>query len=308
MRAVISALGLSLVLAACGGGSGDRGYAPEMDEAVYDVMPSPPPPPPPPPSPQRVQAEPAVDGPVNQGGESGVAGAAQFIAYSHSLGLRLPRAGVEPMLQAHLDACREAGPSNCIIIFSSMNNQSDEWASASLQLRARPEWIESFMGGLESELETASGEITYRNTSAEDLTRTIIDTDSRLNAQRTLQTRLETLLERRDGELSDLLAIERELARVTGEVESITSQLAALRLRVSMSELSVAYETRQSAVSPQRFNPLGEALGDFFWNLSSGLAGVITAFAVGLPWLILIGVFLFIWLRLIWPRIRRKKA
>jgi hypothetical protein len=28
---------------------------------------------------------------------------------------------------------------------------------------------------------------------------------------------------------------------------------------------------------------------------------------VGLPWLILIGALLWIWLRLIWPRIRRKK-
>ena len=32
------------------------------------------------------------------------------------------------------------------------------------------------------------------------------------------------------------------------------------------------------------------------------------AFAVGLPWLILIGVFVWIWLKLIWPRVRRKKS
>lgn len=303
MRALLPALGLSLFLAACGGG--DAGYAPMMEEAVYDVMPSPPPPLPA----SRMQAEPGMDmiRPADDG-EGGVAGAEQYIAYSHSLGLRLPRDGVEPMMQKHLDACRAAGPSTCIVISSSLNNQSDDWASANLQLRAQPGWIEAFMGGLESELDTASGEITYRNTSAEDLTRTIIDTDARLNAQRTLQARLETLLERRDGELSDLLAIERELARVTGDVESITSNLAALRLRVSMSALGISYETRQSAISPSRFNPLGQAFGDFFWNLSSGLAAVITAFAVGLPWLVLIGIFLFIWLRLIWPRIRRKKA
>jgi len=35
---------------------------------------------------------------------------------------------------------------------------------------------------------------------------------------------------------------------------------------------------------------------------------VITAFAIGLPWLFLIGLMLWIWLRLIWPRIRRKKT
>ena len=49
---------------------------------------------------------------------------------------------------------------------------------------------------------------------------------------------------------------------------------------------------------------------DFLASFDSPAAwvgAVITAFAVGLPWLILLGVFLWVWLKLIWPRIRRKK-
>ncbi|MEO0466224.1 MAG: DUF4349 domain-containing protein [Pseudomonadota bacterium] len=232
----------------------------------------------------------------------------QYIAYTHRLGVRLPKDSVEPMMMSHLDACIDAGPAVCIITNSSLNNQSDDYVSGQVFLRAKPDWIETFLASIDAQTETAGGEISFRNTSAEDLTRTIIDTGARLTAQKTLQTRLFGLLERRDGELSDLLAIERELARVTGEIESIESTLKALRQRVSMSELSVQYETKVSSIGPQRFNPLGEALSDFFYNLSSGLAGVITAFAIGLPWLLLIGVFLWVWLRLIWPRVRRKKA
>ncbi len=234
-------------------------------------------------------------------------GAQQYIAYSHSLGLRLPKGSVEPMLQGHVEDCRTAGTETCIVINSNVYNSNEDYVSGNVSIRATPDWIETFLGDVEAETEAADGEITSRSTRAEDLTRSIIDTGARLDAQRTLRSRLEGLLERRDGTLGDLLQIERELARVIGEIESTEAQLRALRLRVSMSSLDVSYETKVPAFSGSRSNPLGEAIGDFFYNLSSAIAAVITAFAVGLPWLVLIGIFLWIWLKLFWPWIRRKR-
>ncbi|WP_233355758.1 DUF4349 domain-containing protein [Henriciella litoralis] len=234
-------------------------------------------------------------------------GAEQYIAYSHSLGLRLPKGGVDAMMQAHVKACREAGTNTCIVINSNVYNSNEDYVSGNMSLRARPDWIETFLGAVDEATETAGGDITSRSTSAEDLTRSIIDTSSRLDAQKILQGRLEGLLERRDGTLGDLLQIERELARVTGEIESIEAQLKALRLRVAMSSLDISYETKREPFSASRGNPLGEAFGDFFYNLSMALGSVITAFAIGLPWLILLGILMFIWLRAIWPWVRRRR-
>mgnify|MGYP001801199838 CR=1 FL=1 len=232
----------------------------------------------------------------------------QYIAYSHNLGLTLPKGGVDPMMAAHTAACRAAGTNTCIVINSNVYSQDEDYASGNLSIRATPDWIETFMSGVEADTESAGGEITQRSTNAEDLTRQIIDTGARLDAQHTLQGRLLGLLERRDGELGELLQIERELARVTGDIESIEAQLKTLRLRVSMSSLTIGYQTKVPAFSGSRENPLGEAFGDFFYNLSAAIAAVITAFAVGLPWIILIGLFLWIWMKLIWPRIRGRKA
>ena len=188
-----------------------------------------------------------------------------------------------------------------------LNAYSDDEASASLQLRATPAWIEQFLNGVEAGAKAAKGEVTNRQTTAEDLTVSIIDTDARLKAQQTLQGRLEQLLAERPGKLGELLDTERELARVNGEIDSLKSTLAALRQRVDMSQLNVNYETKRPVVSRGALQPLARAFGDFFYNLSNAMAAVITAFAVGLPWLILLGVFLWVWLKLIWPRIRRKK-
>ena len=304
LRFALSALTLStLGLAACGGPGGSD-YA----ESARPMSA-----PPPPAAEMSMGAKMANDGIYMDemeagGGAGGEAVAQQYIAYSHSLGMRLPVAAIEPTLQGHIDACNKAGPTVCMVTNSWMNAYSEDSASASLNLRATPDWIEQFLNGVDAEAEAAKGEITNRQTTAEDLTVSIIDTDARLKAQQTLQARLEQLLADRPGKLGELLETERELARVNGEIDSLKSTLAALRLRVSMSQLSVNYETKRNPVSQGALEPLARALGDFFYNLSGALAAVITAFAVGLPWLVLIGVFIWIWLKLIWPRIRRKKS
>ena len=297
-----------LGLAACGGGSD------------YERSASPPPP-----SPSAVMGDEVMefDGQSNlkmsSGGQqslptnpapepgTGEPAAEQYIAYRHSLGLTLPKGGVDPMMAAHTQACRAAGTSSCIVINSNVYSQEEDYASGNLSLRATPDWIETFLSGVDADAEAAGGEITQRSTSAEDLTREILDTGARLDAQKTLQVRLLNLLERRDGELGELLQIEREYARVTGEIESIEARLKTLRLRVSMSSLDVNYQTKVPAFSGSRENPLGEAFGDFFYNLSGAIAAVITAFAVGLPWILLLALFLWIWMKLIWPRLRGKK-
>ncbi len=299
-RAVLLGIGV-LGLTACGGGGGsdyERSPAPpaapmmvedaiqmetgasfkaSMDEAS--------------PEPSAPTGEPSVE---------------QYIAYSHSLGLTLPKGGVETAMTGHTAACRAAGTATCIVINSNVYSQEEDYASGNLSIRATPDWIETFMGVIETDAEKIGGEITQRSTRAEDLTRQIIDTGARLEAQKTLRGRLLGLLERRDGELGELLQIERELARVTGDIESIEAQLKTLRLRVSMSSLDINYQTKVPAFSGSRENPLGQAFGDFFYNLSGAIAAVITAFAVGLPWILLLGLFLWIWLKLIWPRLRGK--
>lgn len=294
-RVSLAAAASAILLAACG--ASDRAYEPSPAMA------------PPAPEAMKMAGAPMDEAVAGEGGEAApdAAGAVQYIAYSHSIGLRIPVGSIEPTMQAHIEACSKAGPAVCVVTNSWLNAYSEDQASASLNIRATPAWIEAFLSGIEAEAEAVKGEVTNRQTTAEDLTVTIIDTDARLKAQTLLQERIEELLADRPGNLGELLETQRELARVNGEIDSLTSSLAALRQRVNMSELSVGYETKTNPLSQGALEPLGNAFSSFFYNLASAVAAVITAFAVGLPWLILIGALLWIWLRLIWPRIRRNK-
>jgi len=228
-----------------------------------------------------------------------------YLAYRYGFGLVMPSASVKATADKHMQICRDAGPSKCQITGSNTNNYSETDIRANLSLRAEPDWLQTFITGMKADVAEVDGRVESENTSVEDLTRAILDTDARLKAQRTLRTRLGNLLETRDAKLPDLLALERELARVQAEIESATANLKALRARVSMSVVNLGYTSERVAVSRSAISPIGAALKDFVGTVSEGLAGVIRFFAAILPWMIFVILPSLFLLRWFW---RRRKA
>lgn len=239
-------------------------------------------------------------------GANSVNPAGVYLAYRYGYGLVMPSASVKSTADKHMQICRDAGPSKCQITGSNSNNYSETDIRANLSLRAEPEWLQSFIADMKSDITEIDGRIESENTSVEDLTRALLDTDARLKAQTTLRTRLEGLLETRDAKLPDLLALERELARVQAEIESATANLKALRARVSMSVVNISYSSERVAVSRSSVSPISDALKDFVGIVSDGLASVIRFLAALLPWMIFVIIPGLLLLRWFWRR--RKSA
>ena len=231
-----------------------------------------------------------------------------FLSYRYGYGLVMPSKSVKSTSDKHIQICRDAGPAKCQITGSNTNTNSQDRISANVSLRAEPDWLVGFVNGLKSDVADVDGRIQSETTSVEDLTRAILDTDARLKAQRTLRTRLENLLETQNAELTDLLALERELARVQGEIESATANLKALRARVYMSVVNISYSSERVAVSRSSLSPIGYALKEFVSTLSQGISGVIYFFAYMLPWTIFIILPGFFGIRWLWRRRKTRKA
>lgn len=287
-----------LSLVACNGNNGgdlndrlnvsaEADFAPALFEAPQAMRKA---------APDRVETENSAD-------PAGV-----FLAYRYGYGLVTPAFYVKSTAEKHMQICRAAGPSKCQITGSNTNNYSEIDIRANLSLRAEPDWLQTFVSDMKSDIAEVNGRIESENTSVEDLTRAILDTDARLKAQTTLRKRLENLLETREAKLPDLLALERELARVQGEIESATANLKALRARVSMSVVNISYTSERVAVSGSSFAPIGEAIKDFVGIVSKGLAGVIRFVAIMLPWLLFVIIPGLFALRWFWRRRKKTKT
>ena len=73
----------------------------------------------------------------------------------------------------------------------------------------------------------------------EDVTDQAADLDARLANARETERRLVTVLQQRTGRVSDVLEVEREIARVRESIELMTSQRQQLRERVTYATLSL---------------------------------------------------------------------
>jgi hypothetical protein len=239
-------------------------------------------------------------------GPSGeVANAGVMLAYSYSMSIEAPKVAIAALAKAHEKACLDAGPSVCQVMGSSVNSYGEDQVSAYLNLRAEPKWLETFRGAIASDAEKAGGELTANTVSAEDLTQFIIDTSARLEAKKTLRERIKTLLETREGSLNDILAAERALAEVQGEIDAMTASLDAAKARVSMSALSINYNS-DPETSVSMWKPLNEAFSGFGRTSMQSLADAVNFVARSWPSLVVLLIVLTI-LRA-WWRGRRKKA
>jgi hypothetical protein len=229
---------------------------------------------------------------------------AVMLAYAYQTGIEVPAKAVSATIKAHEDKCVKAGPALCQVLGSSTNSYGEDDVRAELQLRAEPRWLKTFRDDLASDAEKAGGKIKSTSVTSEDLTRDITDTEARLRAARTLRDRLQNLLASRPGKLSDLLDVERELARVQGDIDSTESNLAVMRARVSMSTLTLEYTSAGSAVTDRTFEPIVEALRNFMHIVSTVIGALIVILAGLLP-LVPVGWGLW-WLFKKWRNRKRK--
>lgn len=234
-----------------------------------------------------------------------VANAGVMLAYSYAMGIEAPKSAIAPLVAAHERACVEASVNVCQIMGSSVNSFGEDQVSAYLNLRAEPKWLAAFRAGVATDAEEAGGELASNTVSTEDLTQFIIDTGARLEAKKALRERIKTLLETREGSLNDVLAAERALAEVQGEIDSMTQSLEAARARVSMSALTISYSS-DPETSYSMFKPLTESFKSFGRTSMQSLAAAVDFVARAWPFFIL-GLVVLAILR-IWWRGRRRKA
>ncbi len=132
----------------------------------------------------------------------------------------------------------------------------------------------------------------------EEVTEQYVDVTARLsNARRTEQTLLE-VLEKRTGKLSDVLAVEQELARVREEIERMDAELKNLQNRVSFATLQVELHEEYKAqleIPPSLGGRLWNAVVEGFRTAADSVVGLVL-------FLLNVGPVLLLWaLILFWP-------
>ena len=158
------------------------------------------------------------------------------------------------------DVARAAARAQAILVRSNGYVEREQRAerSATFTLRVPEASLEAVLDSL-----ATLGRVESRTLSAEDVTEQAIDLDARLKALLVTRDRLRQLHEKAST-VSDVIAVERELARVQGEVDSLEGRLKHLRTSAALAEVQLS--VRQKVV----LGPLGvvaQALGTVITKL-----------------------------------------
>jgi hypothetical protein len=168
---------------------------------------------------------------------------------------------------------------------SSISGGRDQIRSATLELKipaARYDQAVSGLGGI--------GRVESVNTNVEDVGEEFVDVTARVANAKRLEERLVSLLATRTGRLEDVLAVERELARVRQEIERYEGRLRYLRTRAAVSTLAVTvHEPAPLLGQNPGENPIVGALRDAWRNFVAFVAWLIASLGILVPVAAIVG-------------------
>jgi len=135
------------------------------------------------------------------------------------------------------------------------------------------------------------GEVVSETTNANDITDSYVDLSARLTSDRELERRLLELATARAGKIDQILEVEKELARVRGEIEGYDGRLRQWDSQVAMSTLTLSLVTKRPeiATAPTSFGDQSSAtFHDSIAALHELGAFVVFALIAVLPWLVVL--------------------
>jgi anti-sigma factor RsiW len=153
------------------------------------------------------------------------------------------------------------------------------------------------------------GWVEAESQSGQEITAQYVDLEARLSNGRNTERRLIDVLQQRTGKLADVLAVETELSRVRGEIESMESQRKTLANQVDFATLNATvnedYKAQLQVVPPSTSTQFRNAAVDGYRSMVDGIVGVaVFLFSYG-PSLLFWCAFLFFPVRVLWRKLRR---
>lgn len=222
------------------------------------------------------------------------------LAYEHSISIEMSREVLPTRLREIEAACNADRASSCTVLDVSLQSNQD-LPSGHIRMRLAPGGVEPIIA-----LASKDGEVTSRNTSAEDLAEPVADTERQIALMTLHRDRLTEFMKNKDIKIEQLITVSKELATVQSQLDSLGTQRANLRRRIDTDLLTINLSLpRQDYTSEQ--SPVKDALRSFGSDFREAVGMVIRFFAVLLPWLVVILPSLFL-LRLFWRWIGRKLA
>ena len=201
-------------------------------------------------------------------------------------GMTIKTQRYDEALAALENAC--IGQGGWIESTSENTNSYSGLRTAYLTLRVPQEALDTFLDGTEG-----LGRVISRNESAQDVTASYQDTRTRLDTQLALMERLQALITE-SGDLSDLLALESQIAETQYQIDSLQTSLNRTDRQVSYSTVNITLQEEKVAELTDTTVSFGErivsAVQVGLESLAGFLGDTVVFLVAALPFIAIVAV------------------
>lgn len=189
----------------------------------------------------------------------------------------------------------------------SVNTPSGSARSLTAALRIPADQLDSTLADL-----SRLGRVEKEAQNGEEVTQQYVDLEARLKNARNTESRLTELQRERRGKLSDVLAVEKEISRVRGDIEEMEAQRKTLRNQIDFATLNLTvaedYKADLKVVPPSIGTQIRNAAIDGYRSVVDGLFGLLLWLLSWLPTLLIWALVLFYPARMAWKKLRPRLA
>lgn len=244
--------------------------------------------------PEYKAAPPAASGSAQQGE------ARRYIAYKHSIMLQTPAASLQQQFRAIQAECLKLG---CEIVSAShVAQRPNQMPRASLIARVPPKDFDSFFSTT-----LTHGDLLQHTSESDDKTAEVIDVEARIKNLEALRKRVLDLLEKRAGNLKEMLEAEKQLAETQSQLDSINGQRRALARQTDMVRVEIELQSESFRVEGSWIAPVADAAKESGHTLMLSIGALMMFVVTVAPWALVFFVVFFP-LRRAWRKRKLKAA
>lgn len=149
------------------------------------------------------------------------------------------------------------------------------------------------------------GRLVSESSTTEDVTQEYVDVQARLENAEATRARYLEILAIRAGTVPDILEVEREIERVTENIERFKGQIRYFDAQIGLSTITIHFEQPHAAV-PTGYS-FGKAIKDAFRIAARICIFLIQAVIVLLPFIILLIIMVLVIRLIVWSIQRRRR-
>jgi hypothetical protein len=181
--------------------------------------------------------------------------------------------------------------------YVSSDNQykSDDRISTTLSVRIPAKSFDAVLDGIAKGVEKFDNKSVHIS----DVTEQFLDVEARLKTKKTLEIKYLEVLKKAKS-VREILDVERELAKVRGDIEAKEGRLKYLQSQVSFSTLGITFYKKTKANESGFGSKIGEAFKQGFENVKAFLVSMINVW----PFMIILFLLIFYFRR----RVKRTKS